>query len=337
MISSGPRGPDYATVSQRTKKGAGSAKGSVTSHVSSELLRQSLVCDRRSSDRLASRVQRPSFAACGPRVGWIARGEQSDSRDLSGGGVASPRHCLTFPRPTAFLSTVLGDALDHLVVNINSDYLQQAAGAAQVGPQAAGAAQVGPQAAGAAQAGAQAGAAHVGAQPVEQPVLQQLLRTLQQRILGQRIFGIVKQDFLQPVLQQVGAGAQQLGAQAAGAAQAGAQAGAAHVGAQAAGAAQQGAGAAHEACAQPQPLLRWWNRPASALLMLAKQTSAAVIHANFISVSPTEAGPWNVRDCRALFRTPCQAVSTCPWTQSCIAALSFRTRQTVPLSQTFSI
>ena len=277
----------------------------------------------------------PSFEACRPRVGWIARGRQSDSRDLSGGGVASPRHCLTFPRPTAFLLTVLGNALDHSVIIVNSVQRQQAAGAAQVGPQAAGAAQVGAQAAGAAQAGAQTGAAHVGAH-----VLQQLLRTLQQRILGQRIFGILKQDLwqqlLQPVLQQVGAGAQQLGAQAAGAAQAGAQAGAAHVGAQAAGAAQQGAGAAHEACAQPQPWLRW-NRPASALLMLAKQTSAAVIHANFILVSPTEAGPWNVMDCRALFRTPCQAASTCPWTQSCIADLSFRTRQTVPLSQTISI
>ena len=254
-----------------------------------------------------------------------------------GEGLPPPDVASHSPWPAAILSTVLGDGLGHSVVIVSTAQRQQAAGAAQVGPQAAGAQQLGAQAAGAAQAGAQAGAAHVGAQPV----LQQLLRTLQQRILGHLIFGIRKQDLwqplLQPELQQVGAGAQQLGAQAAGAAQAGAQAGAAHVGAQAAGAAQQGAGAAHEACAQPQPLLRWWNRPASALLMLAKQTSAAVIHANFISVSPTEAGPWNVRDCRALFRTPCLVASTCPWTQSCIAALSFRTRQTVPLSQTISI
>ncbi|MCX7411403.1 MAG: hypothetical protein NTZ32_25275 [Planctomycetales bacterium] len=163
---------------------------------------------------------------------------------------------------------------------------QQAAGAAQVGPQAAGAAQVGAQAA--------AGAAQVGAQPVEQTGLQQLflqhlLRTLQHLILGKQSLGILKQcDFLQQLLQpELQAGAQV----AAGAAQAGAQAtGAAQLGAQAAGAAQLGAGAAHEAGAQPQPLLLWWNRPASALLMLAKQTSAAVIHTNFILVSPTVAG-----------------------------------------------
>ena len=169
---------------------------------------------------------------------------------------------------------------------------QQAAGAAQVGPQAAGAAQVGAQAA--------AGAAQVGAQPVEQAGLQQhLLRTLQHLILGKQSLGILKQcDFLQQLLQpelqagaQVAAGAAQAGAQATGAAQLGAQAaGAAQLGAQAAGAAQLGAGAAHEAGAQPQPLLLWWNRPASALLMLAKQTSAAVIHTNFILVSPTVAG-----------------------------------------------
>lgn len=184
---------------------------------------------------------------------------------------------------------------------------QQAAGAAQVGPQAAGAAQVGAQAA--------AGAAQAGAQPVEQAGLQHLLRTLQHLILGRQSLGNLneQQDFLQQLLQpELQAGAQV----AAGAAQAGAQAtGAAQLGAQAAGAAQLGAGAAHEAGAQPQPLLLWWNRPASALLMLAKQTSAAVIHTNFILVSPTEAGPWNVRDCRALVRTPCPVASTNPWTQ----------------------
>ena len=86
-------------------------------------------------------------------------------------------------------------------------------------------------------------------------------RDLQQRILGRQSLGILKQQdlrpqpVLQPVLQQVGAGAQQLGAQATGA-QAGAQAtGAAQLGAQAAGAAQVGAGAAQVgAGAQPQPL-----------------------------------------------------------------------------------
>lgn len=193
---------------------------------------------------------------------------------------------------------------------------QQAAGAAQVGAHAAGAAQV-------------------GAQPVEQPVLQQLLRTLQQRTLQQRILGkqslgILKQcDFLQQLLQPLLQPELQAGAQVA--------TGAAQLGAHAAGAAQLGAGAAHEAGAQPQPLLRWWNRPASALLMLAKQTSAAVIHTNFIFVSPTEAGPWNVRDCRVLSRTPCLAASTYPWTQGLRHCLSFRTGQAIPLSQTISI
>lgn len=97
---------------------------------------------------------------------------------------------------------------------------------------------------------------------VPQAGLQQ--RTLQHLILGRQSLGSLKQcDFLQqllqPVLQQVGAGAAQVGAQAAGAAQVGAQAGAqaagaAQVGAQAAGAAQLGAGAAHDgAGAQPQP------------------------------------------------------------------------------------
>ena len=234
----------------------------------------------------------------------------SSPRDLSGGGVTSPRLCLTFPWPVTILSTVLGDGLGHSVVIVSRAQRQQAAGAAQVGAQAAGAAQVGAQAAGAAQVGAQ-------------PVLQQLLRTLQQRILGHLIFGqqslgSLKQDLCpQPLLQQVGAGAQQVGAQATGAA---------HEGAQAAGAAHVGAGAAQEAGAQPQLLLWWWNRPASALLMLAKQTSAAVIHANFILDSPTEAGPWNVRDCRALFRTPCLVASADPWTQGCITDLSFRMR-----------
>ena len=244
----------------------------------------------------------------------------SSPRDLSGGGVTSPRLCLTFPWPVTILSTVLGDGLGHSVVIVSRAQRQQAAGAAQVGAQAAGAAQVGAQAAGAAQVGAQ-------------PVLQQLLRTLQQRILGHLIFGqqslgSLKQDLCpQPLLQQVGAGAQQVGAQATGAAHEGAQAaGAAHEGAQAAGAAHVGAGAAQEAGAQPQLLLWWWNRPASALLMLAKQTSAAVIHANFILDSPTEAGPWNVRDCRALFRTPCLVASADPWTQGCITDLSFRMR-----------
>jgi hypothetical protein len=53
--------------------------------------------------------------------------------------------------------------------------------------------------------------------------------------------------------------------------------------------------------------------------------------------SPTEAGPWNVRDCRAPIRTPCLVASTCPRTQSCITDLSFRTRRAIPLSQTISI
>jgi hypothetical protein len=115
-----------------------------------------------------------------------------------------------------------------------------------------------------------------------QPVLQQrFLRTLQQPNLGRDSLGSLKQcDFLQqPLLQQLVAGAQQVGA-AAGAQQLGAQAaGAAQVGAQAAGAAQVGAGAQHEGAAPQQPRL---NRPASALLMLAKQTSAAEIQTYFI-------------------------------------------------------
>lgn len=90
--------------------------------------------------------------------------------------------------------------------------------------------------------------------------------------------------------QQVGAaaGAQQVGAAAAGAQQLGAAAGAqaagaAQVGAHAAGAAHVGAGAQQlGAGAQPQPLFLP-NRPASALFRPAKHTSAAVIQANFIS------------------------------------------------------
>lgn len=194
------------------------------------------------------------------------------------GGIVSSGQCLTIPKPATLLSTVHADGPSHSIVFVSTAQRQQATGAAQVGAHAA------------------AGAAHVGAQ-VD---LQQRLRTLQQRTFGQRIFGNLKQqDFLQqllqPLLQQVGAGAQQLGAAGAQAAAAGAQ----QLGAHAAGAAQVGAGAAQVAWAQPQPLLRWWNRPASALLMLARQTSAAVIHANFILDSPTEAGPWNVRDSRS--------------------------------------
>lgn len=108
-------------------------------------------------------------------------------------------------------------------------------------------------------------------------------------------------------LQQVGAGAQQLGAaagaqqlgaaagaQATGAAQVGAQAaGAAHVGAQAAGAAHVGAGAQHEG-AGAQQLFLLPNRPASALFRPAKHTRAAVIQANFISTLHPD-GVGNVR------------------------------------------
>jgi hypothetical protein len=101
-------------------------------------------------------------------------------------------------------------------------------------------------------------------------------------------FGL--QQLLQ-LLQQVGAGAQQLGA--AGAQQTGAAAGAQHDGAalqQAAGAAQDGAGAQQlGAGAQPQPPCPRPNRPASALFMLAKHTSAAVIIAYFMTISPETA------------------------------------------------
>ena len=205
-------------------------------------------------------------------------------RDVSGGGLPPPDAASHSHGPPRFYRLSSETGLGHSIVIVSTVQRQQAAGAAQVGPQAAGAAQVGAQAAGAAQVGAQ-------------PELQQLLRTLQQRILGQCSLGILKQqDFLQqllqPLLQQVGAGAQQVGAaagaQATGAAHEGAQAGAhaagaAQLGAHAAGAAHVGAGAAQDAGAQPHPELRWWwNRPASALLMLVKQTSAAVIHANFI-------------------------------------------------------
>lgn len=102
--------------------------------------------------------------------------------------------------------------------------------------------------AGAAQLGAH-GAAQLGAQLEPQVEPQQRLRC--KRILGMHSFGqrILQQrglqQLLQPVLQQLATGAQQLGA--AGAAQAGAHAGAAQVGAQAgaqAGAAHEGAQAA---------------------------------------------------------------------------------------------
>lgn len=112
-------------------------------------------------------------------------------------------------------------------------------------------------------------------------------------------------------LQQVGAGAQQLGAaagaqqlgaaagaQATGAAQVGAQAGAhaagaAQVGAQAAGAAHVGAGA-QQLAAGAQQLFLLPNRPASALFRPAKHTRAAVIQANFISTLHPD-GVGNVR------------------------------------------
>jgi len=131
----------------------------------------------------------------------------------------------------------------------------------------------------------------------------QQLRTLQHRILGQHSFGqlnlgnlkqqdLRQQPVLHPLLQQpVATGAAQVGAQATGAAQVGAQAaGAAQVGAQAAGAAQVGAGAQQEGAALQQPP-RWWNRPALALLMLAKQTSAAEIQTYFIASLLHNLGP----------------------------------------------
>lgn len=111
--------------------------------------------------------------------------------------------------------------------------------------------------AGAAQLGAQ-GAAQLGAQldPQVEPQVEPQQRLRCKRIFGMQILGQRTrqrglQQLLQPVLQQLATGAQQLGAAGAaqagaqaGAAQvgaAGAQAGAAHDGAQAAGAAQLGA------------------------------------------------------------------------------------------------
>lgn len=139
------------------------------------------------------------------------------------------------------------------------------------------------------------GAAHVGAQQLGAGAQQQLLcffmcfrRPLNQSFID---FLCLPQQGLQ-VLQQLGAGAQQDGAQAAGAAHAGAQAaGAAQVGAQAAGAAQVGAhaaGAAHDGAgaqqlgAGAQQLFLLRNMPASALFRPAKHTRAAVIQANFM-------------------------------------------------------
>jgi len=111
---------------------------------------------------------------------------------------------------------------------------------------------------------------------------------------SEKRFLCLPQQLLQGSQQAAGAGAQQLGAagaaqvgaqaagaQAAGAAQVGAAAGAQQLGA-AAGAAQVGSGA-QQLGAGAQQLFFLLNRPASALFRLAKHTSAAVIHANFIS------------------------------------------------------
>ena len=163
------------------KKGVGSELGSDTSHDFNKLY-SAFVILRSLGECSAQKVTLFDVRSVRPRVGQTSC-HFCYRRDLSGGVYSSPRLCLTFPLPVVISSHVFDEERGHSFIHT---HLQQAAGAAQVGPQAAGAAQVGPQAAGA----AQAGAAQVGAQP--QPLLQQRdlqQRTLQQRTLGQRILG----------------------------------------------------------------------------------------------------------------------------------------------------
>ena len=168
------------------KKGVGSELGSDTSHDFNKLYSASVIL-RSLGECSAQKVTLFDVRSVRPRVGQTSC-HFCYRRDLSGGVYSSPRLCLTFPLPVVISSHVFDEERGHSFIHT---HLQQAAGAAQVGPQAAGAAQVGPQAAGAAQVGAaQVGAAQVGAQP--QPLLQQRdlqQRTLQQRTLGQRILG----------------------------------------------------------------------------------------------------------------------------------------------------
>ena len=168
------------------KKGVGSELGSDTSHDFNKLY-SAFVILRSLGECSAQKVTLFDVRSVRPRVGQTSC-HFCYRRDLSGGVYSSPRLCLTFPLPVVISSHVFDEERGHSFIHT---HLQQAAGAAQVGPQAAGAAQVGAQAAGAAQVGAaQVGAAQVGAQP--QPLLQQRdlqQRTLQQRTLGQRILG----------------------------------------------------------------------------------------------------------------------------------------------------
>ena len=163
------------------KKGVGSELGSDTSHDFNKLY-SAFVILRSLGECSAQKVTLFDVRSVRPRVGQTSC-HFCYRRDLSGGVYSSPRLCLTFPLPVVISSHVFDEERGHSFIHT---HLQQAAGAAQVGPQAAGAAQVGAQAAGA----AQVGAAQVGAQP--QPLLQQRdlqQRTLQQRTLGQRILG----------------------------------------------------------------------------------------------------------------------------------------------------
>ena len=158
------------------KKGVGSELGSDTSHDFNKLY-SAFVILRSLGECSAQKVTLFDVRSVRPRVGQTSC-HFCYRRDLSGGVYSSPRLCLTFPLPVVISSHVFDEERGHSFIHT---HLQQAAGAAQVGPQAAGAAQVGAQAAGAAQ---------VGAQP--QPLLQQRdlqQRTLQQRTLGQRILG----------------------------------------------------------------------------------------------------------------------------------------------------
>ena len=158
------------------KKGVGSELGSDTSHDFNKLY-SAFVILRSLGECSAQKVTLFDVRSVRPRVGQTSC-HFCYRRDLSGGVYSSPRLCLTFPLPVVISSHVFDEERGHSFIHT---HLQQAAGAAQVGPQAAGAALAG---------AAQAGAAQVGAQP--QPLLQQRdlqQRTLQQRTLGQRILG----------------------------------------------------------------------------------------------------------------------------------------------------
>ena len=295
------------------------------------------VCDRRLSDLSASRWSL-DVRSVQPRGGQIVHRSSSSERRVRG-RVASPGRCLTFPWPAAILSTVFWDGLRSLdrhrqhcsaAASSRSSTGRSASGRSGTGRSTSSWSGAGRSAARVAAALANFAAADLGAV--------QLWHLEAAGLLAAAVATIVA------------AGRSWCTAGRSGSRRTSDGSGTRR---STSGSTRGGSSAAWGTRGRSRTRWGWgsagrWRTAASRATVVVEQAGIGAVDAGktnqrggnpceFHLVSPTEAGPWNVRDSRALFQTPCLVASTCPWTQGCITALSFRTRRAIPVSQTNSI